>query len=181
MAATIDYFEITGLHGHRRLHIPIEDNKIILVGENGTGKTTVLRLLYYYLSGQWNALRRHDFTSLAVSVGGKRIELTRDQLGTAGEPLGARAFGDLPPGLLRHLRNLTFHGDSALGMAELGNISERYGIPADVLLERLAPVVEPSPKARKELDRVRSHIREALLPERGRCWALLVVLVPDML
>ncbi len=49
----ITKFEIKKLHGYRDLEVQIQDNTLIIVGENGSGKTTVLHLFYYLLSGQW--------------------------------------------------------------------------------------------------------------------------------
>ena len=162
MAAGIEYFEIAGLHGHRHLNIPIEDNKIILVGENGTGKTTVLRLLYYCLSGQWNALRRHNFSSLAVGIGGARYEVTREQLGTGGERLDPRAVVTLPAELPRLVRELVLRRERGRSWTDLSPLFERDGTEAGTVLRHLLSEPDPPPKSRKELDRVRSQIGEAL-------------------
>ncbi|MBI3754548.1 MAG: AAA family ATPase [Deltaproteobacteria bacterium] len=66
MIGKIERFHIKGLHGHKNFDLPFTDNTIILVGENGTGKTTVLRLLYYLLSAQWGSLARYKFDELVV-------------------------------------------------------------------------------------------------------------------
>lgn len=46
----ITNFEIKKLHGYKNLKIKFKDNKLILVGENGSGKTSVLRIFYYFLT-----------------------------------------------------------------------------------------------------------------------------------
>jgi len=42
MSLAIEKFTIRGLHGARDYDIPIRDNKIVMVGVNGLGKTTVV-------------------------------------------------------------------------------------------------------------------------------------------
>lgn len=69
--AAIQRFEIRGLHGYRNITIPFQENRLILVGENGAGKTTVLRLFYYLLSGRIDALSRYRFDTLTLHVDGK--------------------------------------------------------------------------------------------------------------
>jgi ABC-type polysaccharide/polyol phosphate transport system ATPase subunit len=54
MSASITQFRIQALHGlNRAIEIPIRDNRLVLVGENGTGKSTVANLIYYALTQQW--------------------------------------------------------------------------------------------------------------------------------
>nr|WP_253816273.1 AAA family ATPase [Myxococcus xanthus] len=62
-------FSIHGLHGVRTLRIPISDGKLILVGINGLGKTTVTTILYRVLSRQWAKLLdfRFDYLTLRFS------------------------------------------------------------------------------------------------------------------
>jgi len=52
---TIKRFEIKKLHGYKNVDLRLDDNTVILVGENGAGKTTILHLFYYLLSGQWSS------------------------------------------------------------------------------------------------------------------------------
>ena len=44
----VNRFKIDKLFGHKNFDLVFEDNTLVLVGENGMGKTTVLRLLYFY-------------------------------------------------------------------------------------------------------------------------------------
>lgn len=48
MAVELTRFRILGLHGRRNLDVSIADNRLILVGENGTGKSTFATLVYYF-------------------------------------------------------------------------------------------------------------------------------------
>ena len=46
MSGTLSQFRIEGLHGRRTLDVRITDNVLGLVGENGTGKSTVANIIY---------------------------------------------------------------------------------------------------------------------------------------
>ena len=59
-------FDIVGLHGVRDFSISITGNRIILVGENGSGKTTVFKMMYYTLSCDWDSLCTIDFDHVTI-------------------------------------------------------------------------------------------------------------------
>ncbi|MCI5227943.1 MAG: ATP-binding cassette domain-containing protein [Candidatus Electrothrix sp. AX2] len=68
----ISLFEIKKLHGYKNFKLQLTDSTLILVGENGTGKTTVLRILYYLISGQWGALAKFKFEELSITINDKK-------------------------------------------------------------------------------------------------------------
>lgn len=53
MAGQLVQFSIFRLWGERDVHLKFQDNKLILVGENGSGKTTILRIVYETLACKW--------------------------------------------------------------------------------------------------------------------------------
>lgn len=75
-------FDIRGLHGNRDFSIPVEGNRLILVGENGTGKSTVVTMLYQFLSRQWQSLARYPFSTVSVQIGNEELALTHDDIET---------------------------------------------------------------------------------------------------
>lgn len=52
----IKRFKINKLHGTLDFDLKFKDNTLILVGENGSCKTTIIKMLYYTLSLQWEKL-----------------------------------------------------------------------------------------------------------------------------
>ncbi|MAJ64527.1 MAG: hypothetical protein CL556_11105, partial [Alphaproteobacteria bacterium] len=68
--------EITGLFGESDIHFPIKDNRIILVGYNGIGKSTILNIFYYFISQQWHKLQELDFISVSLRLKNKNRKLT---------------------------------------------------------------------------------------------------------
>ena len=49
MATLLQSFEIIGLYHKYNYHMNFCDNKLIVVGENGAGKTTIFKIMYYSL------------------------------------------------------------------------------------------------------------------------------------
>lgn len=80
MAIALSRFCIFGLHNKYDIDIPIKDNKLILVGVNGLGKTTVVSILYFLLTEQWNRLFEFEFSGIAVEIGGAFIKIPRSDL-----------------------------------------------------------------------------------------------------
>jgi ABC-type Mn2+/Zn2+ transport system ATPase subunit len=64
MAGQLKRFRINRLHGARTLDVEIQDNRLILVGENGTGKSTVVNFIYFVLTEQWGRMAHYDFDSM---------------------------------------------------------------------------------------------------------------------
>jgi predicted ATPase len=80
MAATFSRFCIEGLHNNRTVDITIEDNQLVLVGENGTGKSTVVNYLYFFLTMQWQRLLDYEFTALTAEINGEMLTFTREEI-----------------------------------------------------------------------------------------------------
>lgn len=79
MAFTLTRFRIEGLHGKWDIDIPIRDNKLILVGVNGLGKTTVVNILYFLITEQWARLSEFEFTAVGLELNGEYLEVTREE------------------------------------------------------------------------------------------------------
>ena len=76
MTAKLQRIQIIGLHGtSKRIDAQLTDNTLILVGENGSGKTTFLRILFNILARRWWALSLFRFESIVLTLNGKDIKL----------------------------------------------------------------------------------------------------------
>lgn len=135
----ITEFKIKGLHGYKNIELEIEDNTLILVGENGSGKTTVLRLLYYFLSGQWIFLAKYQFEELSIKIDGKRYLLTYKHLEKTISP---RLLSDptflrrISPSRRRELM-LIIEKNRKLSLPEMEQICTQYNIPFDYVTRDL--------------------------------------------
>jgi len=97
MTTSITRFEIKKLHGYKNIDLRLEDNTIILVGENGAGKTTILHLFYYILSGQWSSIARFQFEEIAMTIGSKRHALKYSDFATPLKKIDHQFLRRLPP------------------------------------------------------------------------------------
>jgi len=79
----IEKFDIIGLFGDRNIHIDFQKNENvkILIGENGTGKTHILNILYYILSGKIEKLADIEFERVILKIKNiDRIEIEKKDL-----------------------------------------------------------------------------------------------------
>ena len=73
-------FEIDELYGIKNYSIKIDDNKVILVGENGSGKTTIFKIMYYTLSCDWDALCRFVFKCIRLFFSNGEIIVVESEM-----------------------------------------------------------------------------------------------------
>jgi len=111
MPTALTQFQIEGLHGRNRMiDIPIRDNRLVLVGENGTGKSTVANLLYYVLTQQWRRVNEYRFSSIRVRSSDATVQITHEDI----EALIAFQTGHIghelrhkyPPSIIREVSKL---------------------------------------------------------------------------
>ncbi|MGI8453832.1 AAA family ATPase [Pectobacterium carotovorum] len=72
----INKFSIYGVNKLYNYNMSIKDNTLILVGENGTGKSTVLAIFKHVLARDWEQLFLYDFVSLVIEIDNKKYNLT---------------------------------------------------------------------------------------------------------
>ncbi len=80
MSLQLTRFAVYGLHGKFDIDIPIYDNRLILVGVNGLGKTTVVNLIYFLLTTQWARLLETEFSSIAIRLNAQDLEVSRQDI-----------------------------------------------------------------------------------------------------
>ncbi len=74
-------FNINKLYGYRDIHIDFSGPNKILIGENGLGKTTVLNIIYYVLSKNFEKLNLLNFESIEVIFENKtKVNIQKDVL-----------------------------------------------------------------------------------------------------
>lgn len=61
MISRLKKFCIFGLWGEKQVELSFAGDKLLLVGENGSGKTTILRMIYETLACKWAMLSLEEF------------------------------------------------------------------------------------------------------------------------
>jgi len=84
----IEYIKINSLHGERDVKLSFDGDVKILIGDNGSGKTTVLSCLYSILSLNFHKLSKIQFSSIELKF--KNDELFKINK----EEIGASAYVD---------------------------------------------------------------------------------------
>jgi ABC-type Mn2+/Zn2+ transport system ATPase subunit len=121
-------FTIKKLCGRKDCVLKFIDNRLILVGENGAGKTTVLRVLFLFLSGQWTGLSKYVFDSVSINLGGKLITLSRSEISKKIPSLNKHFMKRLPPLLSKRVQMMLTHEES-IDVEELESLCDRVWCP----------------------------------------------------
>ncbi|MDY7014832.1 MAG: hypothetical protein SVX43_14760, partial [Cyanobacteriota bacterium] len=97
-------FAINGLFGFKDITIPFEKEALILIAENGAGKTTILNTLYYAISCKFSKLVNVDFESIVFEFNsGESVEINKNDLKSL---YGRSSFEIIPDWQSRELNRL---------------------------------------------------------------------------
>ncbi|MGR3976415.1 AAA family ATPase [Acinetobacter sp. 1207_04] len=75
----LERFSIHGLNGEYNVDLKVVDNKKIIVAENGSGKTTILNILYLFLTGN-EKIFNYDFYYIEIVVNGESFKYYKELL-----------------------------------------------------------------------------------------------------
>lgn len=153
---------IKGLHGKKSIDAVIDDDTLILVGENGSGKTTFLRLLFHVLSGRWLSLAQYRFETIRITISGTTYEIARDAISKGFDKLDKRFLSDFPPPVRHRLLEVLRIGDVDRLPMELERIRSRYGISVDQVMRQLSLFDDQPQGLSKELKQQIAEIQVAV-------------------
>lgn len=78
--SSITSFSIRGLHDAVDVRIDIQDRRVVLVGVNGLGKTTIINIFYYFLTNQWSRLSEYQFEELVLEAQDDKLAVSKKDL-----------------------------------------------------------------------------------------------------
>lgn len=135
MSANLQRIQIFGLYGTKKcIDAHIINNTLILVGENGSGKTTFLRILFNLLAGRWRSLSLFRFESVILTLDGKEIKISYSDVSRQMEQVDKRLLSNLPPSARRTIVELIESGETRRNPKVIERIADRYGVPLGYLL-----------------------------------------------
>ncbi|WP_420287291.1 AAA family ATPase [Flavobacterium psychrophilum] len=73
-------FKIEKLFGYQNVDLQFENNVLILMGENGLGKTSILNSLYFTLTKKWKKLLKINFEIISLVIDNHNFSFTKIQL-----------------------------------------------------------------------------------------------------
>lgn len=126
-------FSASGILGTKNYSLSLEHPASIIVGPNGTGKSTFLSLFYLFISRQWLRLGDYDFKSLTVTHSIGETTLTRDDLIAFDADQNKRRMGDRYLLRARELGAVDLLYKGSLSREEREKLSRTIGIPTSEL------------------------------------------------
>lgn len=133
MPAILSKFRVVGLHGSKNYSLSLSDNSLIIVGENGSGKTTVLRMMFFFLSGRWQALVQFQFDFVEAEIDGKSYKATRDEIRRSFKSGGGSILRRYPLQARMRIREIVESGNLDGLTDEVVRLGARYGVPSQMI------------------------------------------------
>jgi energy-coupling factor transporter ATP-binding protein EcfA2 len=162
MSNALERFQIIRLHGNKNIDVKIDENTLILVGENGSGKTTFLRILFHFLSGHWLSLAQFRFDSIVATIDGKEYRINHKDLSKNLQKVDRRILMDLPMGLRNVLMNFIKAGRVDQVPVEIQKSCEHYGLSFELIMRRIEMLDQTSNGQSKEVLQDIKNVQNAI-------------------
>ena len=158
MAGKLVEFSIYHLWGSKEIHLRFKDNKLILVGENGSGKTTILRIVYETLACKWTMLSVEDFSRIELSfLGEDSIVILKEKIQSA-----RKLFVDMDSPILRELPTMIRRS-----LIEKSDISGR-DISYDQIIEALEEYDYPDREIAMRIKKKMNYVEKGELSKYSK-------------
>lgn len=166
MSELLSQFRIVGMHNVRTIDVRLHDSRLVLIGENGTGKSTVVNFIYFFLTRQWARLLNYRFESIEAVVGGDSVRVTREDI--VPKPKDRQGEWRMPLEMRRTLSTyLRRWGPESLieDEALLHRLANRLSVPASMARDLVLTHLGEAPQGPvREVEKIISkHVTQQIL------------------
>ena len=131
----IKSFKINKLHDSLNFELKFENNTLILLGENGSCKTTIIKMLYYTL--QWGKLSQYNFESIEICINNEISIIKRDDLILSSMDVDLSVLRRLPSQIRRNIE-IMIDKNEGIDIQRLERLCSHYGYPFDMIYQELS-------------------------------------------
>ncbi|MGD0855540.1 MAG: AAA family ATPase [Dehalococcoidia bacterium] len=159
MAGLLTKFRIEDLHNIRTLDVKIRDNRIVLVGENGAGKSTFANLVYYFLTGQWRRMANYQFSRIVAVIDNKEAIIEKKDISKLPRE-SLHRLRRLPPSIIQRIEESSneYPFETLLEDREtLDKLSMELEVPRHLIMDYL---FHEKPKISKQLEKANELINK---------------------
>lgn len=168
MAVKLTHFSIEGLHGTRNFNIPIVDNRLILVGENGMGKSTVANFIFFCLTQLWDRMVTYDFAAVNFTINSQDIALTKkDIMLLTGFNPSSERLKRLQTGISSRILDeirLIVRENGSIRLLEdtrlIEQLAVQHNIPPSILYDYVLSILSASSDEKSISERLRNTLKK---------------------
>lgn len=175
----IKSFKINKLHDSLNFELKFENNTLILLGENGSCKTTIIKMLYYTLSLQWGKLSQYNFESIEINVDKNIFKISKEDLIVSTGAIDERVLRRLPSPI-RHAVITMIDNNRGIDIQRLDELCRRYDFPVEFILQELS--IEESPtlfsKSTSQINKQRKALIESMQNLKKKVEGIHVLYLP---
>ncbi len=78
--SNLQSFKINNLFGYQNVDLKFDEEVLILIGENGLGKTSILNSIFFTLTRKWQRLSTINFESIEFKLNNRDFSFTKEEL-----------------------------------------------------------------------------------------------------
>ena len=140
-------FRINKLHGYLDYELKFQDNTLILIGENGSCKTTIIKILFYTLSMQWGKLSKFNFDNIIITIENDVLKITKKEIVSICA-IDDHFFRRMPLHIKREI--MSSKGSNGIfDIERIESICKRYNIPMEYILDEVELSVDLFPESKQ--------------------------------
>ncbi len=175
----IKSFKINKLHETLNFELKFKNNTLILLGENGSCKTTIIKMLYYTLSLQWGKLSQYNFESIEINVDKSIFKISKEDLIVSTGAIDERVLRRLPSPI-RHAVITMIDNNRGIDIQRLDELCRRYDFPVEFILQELS--IEENPtlfsKSTTQINKQRKALIESMQNLKKKVEGIHVLYLP---